>query len=113
MKYAEYLQTERWQAVRRAALAGAKHRCERCGWRHQLEVNHITYERLGHELPGDVEVLCSPCHRRYHGITEARRRRVFATDVELVRQILPRVFCDIKYAYERRYEIETRLEALV
>ncbi len=44
--------------------------CERCGDRHnvwQLEFHHKTYERLGHELLEDLEMLCPECHARQHG----------------------------------------------
>jgi hypothetical protein len=27
-----------------------------------LNVHHLTYERLGRELAGDLKIVCTPCH---------------------------------------------------
>jgi hypothetical protein len=46
-------------------LRSADYRCERCGSpgdARSLEVHHLTYERLGRELPEDLMVVCWPCH---------------------------------------------------
>ena len=40
----------------------AKNRCEICGERDGLQVHHLNYDRLGHELPGDLKVVCQGCH---------------------------------------------------
>jgi len=32
-----------------------------------LEVHHLTYDRLGDERMDDLEVLCPDCHRKAHG----------------------------------------------
>ena len=37
-------------------------RCERCKRFGHLEIHHLTYERLGHELDSDLEALCDICH---------------------------------------------------
>lgn len=66
--YADYLRSEHWRDVRARACAAADYRCQLCYSRDHLEVHHRTYERLGHELPGDVTVLCSDCHGKFHGI---------------------------------------------
>ncbi|MGH2369964.1 MAG: hypothetical protein ACRDI2_17430 [Chloroflexota bacterium] len=34
------------------------------------EVHHLTYERLGDELPEDLAALCAPCHRGAHKATQ-------------------------------------------
>jgi 5-methylcytosine-specific restriction endonuclease McrA len=64
--YREYLQSPEWQGTRDDALHQAKHRCCICNSRHQLEVHHRTYERIGHERPDDLTVLCRPCHALFH-----------------------------------------------
>lgn len=63
-EYREYLGSLQWYARRKAALASAQHRCERCGLSDSnvLEVHHKRYENLGHELPEDLEALCPACH---------------------------------------------------
>jgi hypothetical protein len=65
--YAAYLRTPAWQWRRQAALRRADYRCGLCGQRKALEVHHLTYERLGHERPADLSVLCVEHHRQYHG----------------------------------------------
>lgn len=67
MPYQQYLQTEHWQFVRRAALARAGGRCQLCNSPSRLQVHHRTYERRGAEHDTDVTVLCDNCHGRYHG----------------------------------------------
>jgi hypothetical protein len=71
--YLDYLDSPEWWAKRKRALARANYCCERCGlWaerfeiRQRLETHHLTYDRLGHEQPDDLEVLCSACHRNEH-----------------------------------------------
>ena len=45
-------------------------KCERCGSKKDLQVHHKTYKRKGHELPGDVELLCKTCHEKEHGLAK-------------------------------------------
>jgi hypothetical protein len=40
-----------------------------------VEVHHLTYERLGAELPGDLEAVCAPCHRAAHAGPAGPHRR--------------------------------------
>jgi 5-methylcytosine-specific restriction endonuclease McrA len=54
-------------AERRAkALAEGGHKCRICAATSALEVHHNTYERLGHERPADLIVLCRSCHKLFH-----------------------------------------------
>lgn len=64
--YAAYLQTPRWRGTRNQALRRALWKCERCSARRNLQVHHKSYDRLGHELDSDLEVLCEGCHRGHH-----------------------------------------------
>lgn len=66
MRYAEYIRSEKWRAVRKWALERAEHRCQVCNVAGQLHVHHRTYTNLGHEMPGDVIVLCGSCHELFH-----------------------------------------------
>jgi len=68
MPYSLYLRSQEWQKTRAAALKRARYRCQLCGvfqWV-TLDVHHSTYERLGHELPADLIVLCRDCHTKHH-----------------------------------------------
>lgn len=67
MPYRDYLLTPEWQERRQEALARAGYRCQVCNGRERLEVHHRTYERRGHEEPGDLTVLDEDCHELYHG----------------------------------------------
>lgn len=71
MRYADYLKTWHWHQILRWILWRARGKCERCLAAHVvLHVHHRTYDRLGQELPEDLEALCRPCHELEHGITE-------------------------------------------
>jgi len=78
-EYSKVISSARWKKLRLQRIASAKGRCERCGrwptYSRELELHHRTYERLGNELPDDVELLCVPCHK------VADRQREHATAV--------------------------------
>lgn len=64
--YQDYLKTPAWRQTRGKALRAANFQCSKCLAKRQLEVHHKTYERLGHERPEDLEVVCSGCHKGHH-----------------------------------------------
>lgn len=66
MPYEDYLQTPAWQERRSQALRDAGNKCQLCYSPKHLNVHHKTYERRGHELPGDLIVLCQDCHAKHH-----------------------------------------------
>lgn len=83
--YTRYLHSAAWFAKRRAVLKERGRRCQGCGTTTRtLEVHHLTYEHLGHERDGDLQVLCHPCHeqadreRARRQEQEHWRRRVYA-----------------------------------
>jgi hypothetical protein len=55
-----------WKHTRQAAIERANSRCEHCESIYNLQVHHLTYERLGKEIPEDLQVLCFECHRQAH-----------------------------------------------
>lgn len=72
--YRTYIQSEAWQARADAAKTRADWRCQVCNRPSSavpLNAHHRTYERLGHERPEDITVLCRDCHELY----ESNRRR--------------------------------------
>jgi 5-methylcytosine-specific restriction endonuclease McrA len=76
--YQEYIASPRWRKnpARLAEIAAAGHRCRLCNAgadEAELQVHHRTYERLFHELPGDLTTLCRPCHDDVTAIQRARR----------------------------------------
>lgn len=64
--YLAYLLSGGWRARRNRALKDAGYRCSRCPSKRDLEVHHLTYERLGGERDSDLAVLCAGCHRAEH-----------------------------------------------
>lgn len=67
-EYKQFMQSDEWDEIRKAALKRANYQCSQCGARNtKLDVHHLTYERFGgDELPNDLEVLCRHCHKREH-----------------------------------------------
>src|SRR5438105_3979974 len=74
-EYETYLQSEHWAAFSQSIKHDRKV-CESCKiddykayqkYRQSLNVHHKTYRNLGHEQPGDVELLCYRCHMDKHG----------------------------------------------
>lgn len=63
-EYREYLESPAWRELRYRILTQRGRRCEACGDRGvTLQVHHRNYERLGHEEPEDLQILCVRCHR--------------------------------------------------
>lgn len=62
----EYMQSEKWRALKLSRLRIAQHKCESCGSTHNLHLHHITYERLTQERIEDVVIVCEECHQRQH-----------------------------------------------
>ena len=73
-EYHRYLKSDQWRDKREQAFRIHGRRCNACGSRKRLEINHLHYKTLFNEDPAtDLEVLCSPCHRQHHGLTFRRR----------------------------------------
>lgn len=65
-EYNRYLKSPEWQQKRQAVIRRAEGRCELCGMRKPIQVHHLTYARMRHELPEDLAALCFDCHKRQH-----------------------------------------------
>jgi 5-methylcytosine-specific restriction endonuclease McrA len=63
-RYDGYVRGNKWRNMRRDMFRLRGERCERCGYQHELQLHHKTYERLGRELISDLEVLCKGCHEK-------------------------------------------------
>lgn len=72
--YQRYIDSPEWKAREVQIRRERGFRCERCGGEPdgtaatRLQVHHKTYERLGDELPEDLELLCRSCHAGEHGV---------------------------------------------
>src|SRR5262245_22592194 len=58
----EYLRSEAWRGRKALKVRLPGRKCERCGSRKGLQVDHLTNERLGHEEMADLVVLCGDCY---------------------------------------------------
>ena len=66
-EYDAYLASQEWSRRRSAALLRAKEICEVCKHFQATEAHHVTYARVGCELPDDLLAVCSFCHGLLHG----------------------------------------------
>jgi len=65
--YQKHTRSMKWQRFKRRVRAARGNACESCGASGcRIEVHHVTYERLGNELPQDVRLLCVSCHAAAH-----------------------------------------------
>lgn len=64
--YHKYLDSEKWNVLRRKVLKAAGYRCQMCNAATRLQIHHRTYERLGFEKLADLLALCDDCHDLYH-----------------------------------------------
>lgn len=62
-RYEKHLKSAQWKNTRRDLFRLRGEKCEVCGRRAaNLEIHHLTYERLGKELPSDLKIVCKKCH---------------------------------------------------
>src|SRR5579885_1010625 len=77
-EYTHYINSPEWKKRRAHLLQAAGYRCQVC--RHpklpsKLQVHHLTYERLGNELSGDLVVVCTECHPKLDRIRQRHTQR--------------------------------------
>lgn len=68
VNYYKYIRSPEWKKKAEEAKAKSGNRCQVCNKSRaeaQLDAHHRTYERLGHERPEDITVLCRSCHELY------------------------------------------------
>lgn len=63
-EYQEYLLSEHWQKIRSERLKMDNFKCQNCGRPFDLQVHHLTYDRIGNEDINDLITLCKFCHAR-------------------------------------------------
>ena len=64
--YRQYRESDRWKAMREAAVRAAGFCCMVCASADRLEVHHRFYRGPNNERPGDLTVLCHDCHALFH-----------------------------------------------
>ena len=61
-----YMRSSAWKLRKLATLMVQNDQCKLCGSTHDLQLHHLTYERLGNEYQSDLVVLCGQCHQNQH-----------------------------------------------
>jgi 5-methylcytosine-specific restriction endonuclease McrA len=64
--YHQYMASEAWQRLRERLIRERGPNCERCGKFGDVDLHHLTYVRLRHELDEDLKLYCRPCHNLMH-----------------------------------------------
>ena len=64
--YVTEVVTPWWKEFKKLLIEERGNRCEQCNMVKPLDGHHLTYERLGYELPKDVVLLCRNCHVKIH-----------------------------------------------
>jgi 5-methylcytosine-specific restriction endonuclease McrA len=72
--YLNAIASPHWRELRdEVVVMRQRYCCALCGQVYgDLELHHLNYDRLGRELPEDVQALCWECHR--HADRERARR---------------------------------------
>lgn len=65
-RYASYIFSPQWERVRNEHLFRCDYICEICSRRRACQCHHLTYARLGYELPSDLCAVCVDCHHKIH-----------------------------------------------
>ena len=75
-EYRAYLKSDIWKGKRQLVLDTKGSECENCGENAlgNLQIHHVTYDRIYHEHIDDFEVLCGTCHNDHH-IWESNNRK--------------------------------------
>ncbi len=68
--YYRYLASREWKLLKRTKIAEVGYECEQCHSTEHLQLDHLTYERVGHELLTDLQLLCRECHAFKSGVTD-------------------------------------------
>lgn len=64
---AAYLQSQQWQAKRKAILLRDNYTCQKCTASNiPLDVHHLHYQNIGNEPLTDLVSLCRTCHDEVH-----------------------------------------------
>lgn len=77
----EYMQSDKWRALKFSRLMIAQYKCESCGSFNNLNLHHVTYERLTQEALEDVAILCEVCHTKLHNILGYDRATLYPISI--------------------------------
>lgn len=64
--YREYINSDKWREKRNKIIRRAGAVCEMCGSHRNIQVHHLSYDRLGFEHDNDLLCVCRKCHENIH-----------------------------------------------
>ncbi len=67
-EYKLYLKSDSWKNKRDLILKRDRYRCVKCFDDKNLQIHHLTYDRLFMEKTDDLITLCATCHSKEHKI---------------------------------------------
>lgn len=74
-RYARYLESAHWKALRKVALIRDQYLCQHCGTPEALRVHHKLYRKnYTDSLPEDLLTLCENCHVKEHARLKELKR---------------------------------------
>ncbi len=104
-EYKAYLQSDRWREVREQRLHIGRWKCAACEETRDLEIHHLTYERIFKEEMADLIPLCKRCHKLAEGLIKegilTRTGNVLELAATTVRKISSYPWKRIEKAEER------------
>ncbi len=65
-KWEDHMASTEWQILRQKVFKRCNGMCEGCNERRAVQVHHLTYDRLGHEMLFDLVAVCLACHASIH-----------------------------------------------
>lgn len=113
--YNDYLGSPAWAKVKAHYRKLVIEACGLCGSEESLALHHLTYERVGEELPSDLTWLCRTCHNMIHvleargemgldfsGLSDFERAARYAVDQLERKETASREFADARNTPERQ-----------
>jgi len=68
--YSDYLNSEKWDSLKRLALERADYKCELCGAIYKA-IHHVKYpKKYKNDHIDNLLVVCGKCHAKLHGIRD-------------------------------------------
>lgn len=101
-KYQDYMQTAAWREKRSERLEMDGYCCALCGDKNDLEVHHLTYDRLGNESMEDLITVCHSCHEMLHGRKWNSGNKKSVVETDTATQWLPAYRAVAEYIKENR-----------
>ena len=71
MRYADYLKSDHWRALKAEKASKRPKRCALCRSATRVDCHHVLYRRWFDVQTSDVRWLCRECHGLVHAVLDA------------------------------------------